>query len=112
MGGCGRAAGLGQLSYAEAIRALYIDFEGPKDKPPAFLGTHKSGDHVQPDIVDPSLASLGPSRSLRDAVAHVVVRAESRQRGIVSWSTHDLDVVRTLTDEDPALVERFERRYC
>ena len=111
-GSDGKLSRLQAAVDAEAIRALYIDFEGPKDKPPAFLGVHRSGDHVQPDIVDPSLASLGPSRTLRDAVAHVVVRAESKQRRIVSWSTHDLDVVRTLADEDPVLVERFERRYC
>ena len=92
---------------------MYIDFEGPKGKSPAFLGVHRKGDHVQPDIVDPSLASLGPSRTLRDAVTHIIVRAESRNRRLVSWSEHDLDVVRTLTEsEDPALVERFERRYA
>ncbi len=58
------------------------------------------------------LSSLGPSRSLRAAVTHVVVRAESKQRRIVSWSEHDLNVVRTLVDEDPVLVDRFERRYA
>ena len=106
------AAHFRQLSAAEAVKALYIDFEGPKGQPPAFLGTHRSGDHVQPAIVDPSLASLGPSQSLREAVRHVVVRAESKGRRIVSWSEHDLNVVRTLADEDPALVERFERKYA
>jgi hypothetical protein len=30
----------------------------------------------------------------------------------VSWSQHDLDAVRTLRDEDPELVARFERRYA
>ena len=30
----------------------------------------------------------------------------------MSWSEHDLRVVRTLADEDPKLVRRFEDRYA
>jgi hypothetical protein len=39
------------------------------------------------------------------------MRAEHGDRRIVSWSEHDLEVVRRLRDEDPELVARFERRY-
>ena len=54
----------------------------------------------------------GPSaRELRDAVEVVVMRAEHGDRRIVSWSEHDLEVVRRLREEDPELVARFERRY-
>ena len=49
---------------------------------------------------------------LRDCVENVVRRAEHGDRRIVSWSQHDLDVVRTLRDEDPELVARFEARYA
>ena len=49
---------------------------------------------------------------LRDAVENVVRRAEHGDRRIVSWSEHDLRVVRTLADEDPELVARFEDRYA
>jgi hypothetical protein len=49
--------------------------------------------------------------NLREAVMKVVQRAERRDRRIVSWSEHDLDVVRSLQDEDPELVSRFEARY-
>jgi hypothetical protein len=48
---------------------------------------------------------------LHDAVENVVRRAEHGDRRIVSWSEHDLRVVRTLQDEDPELVARFEARY-
>ena len=102
-----------RLSAAEALSALYIDFEGRKDEPPVFLGVHRRGDHVQPDIVDDAFATMGESSmSLHASVEKVVRRAEKRDVRIVSWSEHDLNVVRTLGDEDPDLVSRFEARYA
>jgi hypothetical protein len=38
------------------------------------------------------------------------MRAEKKQRRIIAWSAHELDVVRTL--DDPDLVARFEARFC
>jgi hypothetical protein len=106
-----------QLSETEALRALYVDFEGEKDKAPVLLGVHRRGrgarPFVQQDVVDEAFASLsGSATSLHDAVAKVVRRAEHGDRRIVSWSEHDLDVVRTLRDGDPDLVTRFEARYA
>ena len=64
------------------------------------------------DVVDEAFASLGaPAISLRDAVEKAVLRAEHGDRRIVSWSQHDLKVVRTLGD-DAKLVARFESRYA
>src|SRR4051794_23508793 len=106
-----------RLSAAEAMRALYIDFEGGRDKPPVLLGIHRRGRGDRPFVhqvvVDPTFADLGiPSMSLRAAVAIAVVRAEAGDRRLISWSEHDLKVVRTLAGQDPRLVERFEDRYC
>jgi hypothetical protein len=106
-----------RLSAAEARNALYIDFEGQKDKPPVFLGVLRRPGRgpqpfVQPAVVDETFGRLtGSWLGLRDAVANVVVRAEARDRRIVSWSEHDLEVVRSLRSEDPELVARFEARY-
>jgi hypothetical protein len=105
-----------RLSAAEALRALYIDFEGEKDKPPVILGVHRRGRGARPyvnvDVVDETFANLAASsRSLHDAVATVVRRAEYGDRRLVSWTEHDLRVVRTLQDEDPDIVARFEDRY-
>lgn len=105
-----------RLSAAEALRALYIDFEGEKDKPPVILGVHRRGRGARPyvnvDVVDETFASLAASsRSLDDAVATVVRRAEYGDRRLVSWTEHDLRVVRTLQDKDPDIVARFEDRY-
>lgn len=106
-----------RLTAAEALRALYIDFEGEKDKPPVILGVHRRGRGARPfvyvDVVDETFASLAASsRSLHNAVATVVRRAEHGDRRIVSWTEHDLKVVRTLQDEDPDIVARFEDRYA
>ena len=106
-----------RLTAAEAERALYIDFEGQTDKAPVLLGIlRRRGRGDEPSVfqlvVDPEFEAAGPAlRGLRDAVEVLVVRAESRDRRIVSWSEHDLEVVRHLRDEDLGLVARFEQRY-
>jgi hypothetical protein len=106
-----------RLSALEARRALYIDFEGEMDKPPVLLGVlRRPGRGAEPNVhqvvVDSVFGPAGPgARVLRDAVQVVVARAERGDRRIVSWSEHDLDVVRGLRDDDPEMVARFERRY-
>jgi hypothetical protein len=110
--------GFKRLSLDEARHALYIDFEGRKDQAPVVLGVLRRRGRgqrpwVQQVIVDETFASLGLSTlSLGAAVEAVVMRAERRDRRIVSWSEHDLEVVRTLREEAPELVERFEARYA
>jgi len=48
-------------------------------------------------VVDSDFEAPGPSaRTFREAVEIVVLRAEHRHRRIVSWSQHDLEVVRRL----------------
>jgi hypothetical protein len=106
-----------RLIATEALRALYIDFEGNRDQPPVLLGVHRRGrgsrPYVQQDVVDEAFAGLVPRYlPLRDAVENVVRRAEHGERRIVSWSEHDLNVARTLRDDDPELVARFEARYA
>ncbi len=104
------------LSHADALRALYIDFEGNKDAPPVLLGVHRVGrglqPHVQQDTTDPLFAGLVPRYlPLLDAVRNVVVRAEANNRLIVAWTLHELEVVRRDCAADADLVARFEARY-
>lgn len=107
-----------QLSGTEASRALYIDFEGEKDKPPVLLGIlRRRGMGPEPNVhqlvVDADFETLGlEGVAFKRAVERVVVRAERRGRRIVSWTEYDLEVVRRLRDEDPDLVARFEARYA
>lgn len=106
-----------RLSEAEALRALYIDFEGEKGKPPVLLGVHRRGQggrpYVHVHILDAAFAPPPESSlTLRASIENVVTRAEHGNRRIVSWSEHDLRVVRTLAEETPELVGRFEARYA
>lgn len=107
-----------RLSAVEASRALYIDFEGEKDHLPVLLGIlHRRGKGARPFVhqvvVDAAFDNLGcPVTTLRAVIENVAERADCRDRRIVSWSQHDLDVVRTLSQEDPELVARFEARYA
>lgn len=107
-----------RLTVKEARRALYIDFEGGRDKPPVLLGVlRRRGKAGEPKVfqivVDPEFAPAGPeARPLREAIETVVKRAEKSDRRIVGWTEHDLDVVRTLGDVDADLVARFEARYA
>ena len=105
-----------RLRAADALRALYIDFEGNKGQPPVLLGVHRVGrgqhPHVQQDVTDPAFEGLVPRYlPLLDAVRNVVVRAEKNGRLIVAWTEHELKVVRRDCAVDPDLVARFEARY-
>jgi hypothetical protein len=98
-----------QMTAAEARTAFYVDFEGGKDAPPVLIGILRK--HTQQYVVDPAFRPLGPAYlELRQAVATVITRAEKQGRRIVSWSEHDLEIVRSLTKE-PELIRRFEARY-
>lgn len=107
-----------RLSLDEAHRALYIDFEGGKGKPPVLLGTlHRPGRGVEPYVhqvaLDPEFAATGTIvRDFRNAIETLVLRAERKDSRIVAWTEHELDVVRTLHDADPTLVARFELRFA
>jgi hypothetical protein len=111
-------AGFSRMSEAEAIRALYIDFEGQRDRLPVLLGVLRrrgKGDEprVFQTVVDPLFEPAGPdARPLLEAIEIVVRRAERKDRRIVAWSEHELELVRGLHDLDPGLVARFEQRYA
>jgi hypothetical protein len=104
-----------RLTLTEAQHALYIDFEGRKDKPPVLLGaTHSaSADRVHQYVTDPHFASIADDDALEvlpleAAIERIIQRAEKRDRLIVSWTEHELHVVR---DYAPALLDRFGRRF-
>ncbi len=103
---------------AEARSALYIDFEGRTGKPPVLLGrTRKSKvkhvGSVKQVITDESLRPLGEAEglevmSLSDAVESILMQAEKKQRLIVAWSNHELNVVER---DCPEHLERLRARY-
>jgi hypothetical protein len=107
-----------RLTAEEARRALYIDFEGRKDEAPVLLGcAHRAGrgekSWVWQAVTDPLFEPLTrvdddiELLALADAVARILQRAEAKDRLIVAWSEHELDVVKTYCPEHLA---RFEAR--
>ena len=106
------------ISPGDASRALYIDFEGEKDRAPVLLGcANRLGRGTKPwvwqGITNPLFEPLARADeielfSLPDAVERILQRAERKDRLIVAWSEHELDVVK---DYCPEKLDRFQSRY-
>jgi hypothetical protein len=108
-----------EVTVESLKRALYIDFEGQKDKPPVLLGcATRSGSPSTPPpawqyVTDPAFEPLAVAGgmellTLSAAIERILQRAEAKGRQIVAWSEHELDVVKAYS---PAHVDRFESRY-
>lgn len=94
------------LSKADAQRAIYIDFEGlgTDDAEPSLLGVliaNTAGAVFTQYLWDPLLASARVARkaartvsSLDEAIEAVVSMAERESRLVVSWSRHEVEMVR------------------
>ena len=99
-------------------RALYIDFEGQKDKSPVLLGcATRTGTTSSPPawqyITDPAFEPLAvaggmESLTLAAAIERILQRAEAKDRQIVAWSERELNAVRLYCPEH---VDRFEARH-
>jgi hypothetical protein len=103
------------LTPDEARRALYIDFEGRKDRPPVLLGTThwQSARRVHQYLTDQRFTPLGVTDDLEvlsfaDSVERILQRAEKHDRPLVAWTIHELDLVERFA---PQHLERFRRRY-
>lgn len=107
------------LTPEEARRALYIDFEGRRGRPPVLLGCMRQPSRgpeprVWQAVLDPALTALGEpdgleTLSLAGAIERIIARAEHKERLIVAWSEHELRVVGEACS--PAILERFGRRF-
>lgn len=106
------------ISPGDASRALYIDFEGEKDRPPVLLGcANRTGRGtkrwVWQGVTNPLFEPLARADgielfALRDAVERILRRAERKDRLIVAWSEHELDLVKGYC---PEKLDRLQSRY-
>lgn len=104
----------------DARRAIYIDFEGRKDQPPALLGV-LHGRSYRLFLLDPALAPLARCGPIADvsmriatldrAIAEVVrlAHAGPGERRVVAFSEHEQTLVRTYASE--ALAARVAEVY-
>lgn len=84
------------LTRDDIKRAIFVDYEGSKDKPPTLLGYMIDGD-VNAAIVEPCFSDCRKRYKAKHAVSadhltivkELVHRAKNENRVIISWSEHD-----------------------
>ena len=96
------------ISKDEAKSAIYLDFEGNKDKPPSFAGTVIDGEY-QGTFLEEEFKSVARHRKmflqdLPDFTAKLLRKAETEKRIIIAWSTHELDF---LSESHPNIEEYY-----
>jgi len=114
-GGRRRAPLLGTM---EARRALYVDYEGSKDRPPTVLG-YLMDRTLAAGIVEPLFAPCHKKHRAehaaladhRQLVECLVDRAEGEDRLVVSWSRHDLRLMEGILQGDELRLGVLGRRY-
>lgn len=106
------------LSASEARRAIFVDYEGSKDHPPTLLG-YLVDETLAAGIVETLFspcqrhyrATHAEWREHATLVRTLVDRAEGEDRVIVSWSSHDLVLMREAIVGDAARLAILERRH-
>jgi len=87
-----------KITSAEAKSAIYLDYEGNKDKSPTLLGWAVSGKY-KAAIVEPLFATCADRYRAKgiyaedhaNLVLRLISQAEHEKRLIVSWSEHDFN---------------------
>lgn len=91
------------LNLQQLQKAIFVDYEGNKERPPTLLGWRIDGETFCA-IVEPLFspcerkyhAKYVVALDHRELVSELVKRAVDEQRCIVTWSQHDLHVMNTV----------------
>ena len=93
------------ITHHEALRAIYLDFEGPGEgadghsPPPVFAGIMVDGEYsyfvTDPDLKDYEASEAAQFLPLNDFLHAVKHRADSENRRIAYWSSHEREMFRT-----------------
>jgi len=106
------------LTTDEAATGIYLDFEGRTDHAPILLGHLVSGPGdgaiVHQAVLDSRFAPAAAAHGLEVVdieviIERLVLRAESEDRPLIGWSTHEIDLVERYCP--PELACRFRQRY-
>ncbi len=91
------------IDHTAALRAIYLDFEGPgrglaqtEGPPPMFAGTLIDGDYTF-WVHEPCFETFAQSKGhcflpLHDFVTKIFAQAEQEEHRIVFWSSHELEL--------------------
>ena len=104
------------LNLQQLQRAIFLDYEGNKDKPPTLLGWRVDGDTFGA-IVEPLFspceekyrAKYVVTLDHQELVSELVKRAVDEKRCILTWSQHDLHVMKTVLE--PAMLKPLAKVY-
>lgn len=82
------------LTESEAARAIYVDFEGFKDKPPSLVGILVDG-QLRQVVLEPALFPAAVAKDCEtgsiEAVARELrARCQAEGRVLIGFSTHEL----------------------
>jgi hypothetical protein len=82
------------LTESEAARAIYVDFEGFKDKPPSLVGILVDGDLrqvvLEPALFPAAVAKDCETGSIEAVARELRARCEAEGRTLVGYSEHEL----------------------
>lgn len=92
------------LSSLEAARAIYVDFEGFKDKPPSLVGILVDGD-LRQVILEPRLFPAAVAKeceigSIEEVARQLRVRCKAEGRILIGYSEHELRQFKQYANED------------
>jgi hypothetical protein len=92
------------LSESEAARAIYVDFEGFKDKPPSLVGIRVDGQLKQvvlePELFPAAVAKECETGSIENVAHELRARCEAEGRVLVAYSEHELRLFKQYADEN------------
>jgi hypothetical protein len=82
------------MSELEAARAIYVDFEGFKDKPPSLVGILVDG-KLKQVILEPKLFAAAVAKecktgSIEEVARELRAKCEAEGRFLISYSEHEL----------------------
>ena len=110
-----------KITRKQANRAIYIDFEGNKDKAPSFLGLFKNDKHCVLLIEESFKLLERPVKGfagcekiyvgkMQEALRELLSRANREDRHIISFSHHEKKMFdKHVSDKD--LIAQFNKRY-
>lgn len=90
------------LSDSEAAKAIYVDFEGFKDKPPSLVGILVDGDLrqivLEPELFPAAVAKECETGSIEAVARELRARCQAEGRVLVAYSEHELRLFKQYAD--------------
>jgi hypothetical protein len=113
------------ITADETRRAIYIDYEGNKDRPPTLLGvlisesTNEEEWRLQQTVFEPEfwpcVGKKGAKTTAKgdhvNTLRQVIELAHNNERCIVAWSEHELNIVQELEGLSNKEKKTFEASY-